>query len=91
MLEWEPVMADPTDEVIATFSAPSLWTLIARWTDETEHLLLVLTYAYGMTPTEICRLYRHRFPTVREVYRIKHNILGRLRRNRRVQTLYEHL
>ncbi len=91
MLEWEPVMADPTDEVVATFSSPSLWALIARWTNETEHLLLVLTYAYGMTPTEICRHYRHLFRSVQEVYRIKHNILGRLRRNRCLQAFCEQL
>jgi hypothetical protein len=89
MLEWEPVMADPTDEVVATLSAPSLWSLIAKWTNETERLLLVLTYAYGMTPTEICRHYRQRFPTVQEVYRRKHNILGRLRRNQQVRALYK--
>ncbi len=90
-LEWEPAMEDPADEVVAALSAPSLWQLIARWTTETERLLLVLTYSYGMTPMEICRHYRHHFPTVQEVYRMKHNILGRLRRDRRVQALYEQL
>lgn len=91
MLEREPVMKDPIDEVVATLSAPSLWVLIAKWTNETECLLLILTYSYGMTPTEICRQYRDRFPTIQEVYRMKHNILERLRRNRRVQALYEQL
>lgn len=90
-LEWEPVMDDPTDEVVATLSIPSLWGLIAAWLNEHERLLLVLTYSYGMTPMQICRQYRDHFPTVQDVYRMKHNILERLRRNQRVQTLCKDL
>jgi hypothetical protein len=84
-------MDDPTDEVVATLSVPSLWGLIAAWLNEHERLLLVLTYSYGMTPMQICRQYRDCFPTVQDVYRMKHNILERLRRNQRLQAFCKHL
>jgi DNA-directed RNA polymerase specialized sigma24 family protein len=90
-LEWEPLTEDPADEVVDTLSAHSLWRLIAAWTDENERLLLVLTYSYGMTPMEICHQYRDRFPKIQQVYSMKQTILQRLRRNRCMQALCEHL
>jgi hypothetical protein len=90
-LEWEPIMEDPTDQVVDTLLVQALWTLIAAWTDEREHLLLVLTYSWGMMPAEISRRYPHHFPTTQEVYRVKRALLHRLRRHRDVRELREQL
>jgi hypothetical protein len=43
-----------------------------------------------MKPSEISSQHRRLFPTVEDVYRIKRNVLERLRRNRRLQTLFKH-
>jgi hypothetical protein len=40
-----------------------------------------------MKPGEISRHYQHLFPSVDDVYRIKRNVLERLRRNKRLQAL----
>ena len=43
-----------------------------------------------MKPSEISSQHRRHFPTVDDVYRIKRNVLERLRRNRRLQLLFRH-
>jgi len=39
------------------------------------------TYVLDLKPRELCRRYRSVFSSVREVYRIKQNVLARLRRD----------
>jgi hypothetical protein len=56
---------------------------------EDERLLLYLTYVQDMQPREITALHRQRFPTVDDVYRIKRNVLERLRRNHRIKKLVD--
>ena len=57
---------------------------------EDERMLIYLAYIQGMKPSEISSQHRKFFPTVDDVYRIKRNVLERLRRNRRLQTLFRH-
>lgn len=88
-IEHEPAGTDPAEDVVATLSAQHLWQVIQEELNgEDERTLIYLAYVQGMKPSEISNLYRGFFPTVDDVYRIKRNVLERLRRNRRVQTLF---
>lgn len=88
-IEQEPSTEDPAEDVIASLSAQSLWQIIQEELNgEDERLLLYLAYVQGMKPGEICVQYRQLFASVEDVYRIKRNVLERLRRNRRLQTLF---
>ena len=89
-IEHEPASADPADDVIATISAQGLWQIIfEELNGEDERVLIYLAYVHGMKPSEISSQHRQFFPTVDDVYRIKRNVLERLRRNRRLQTLFK--
>jgi hypothetical protein len=88
-IEHEPAGADPADDVISTMSAQHLWKIIfEELNGEDERILLYLAYVQGMKPSEISYQQQRFFPTVDDVYRIKRNVLERLRRNRRLQLLF---
>jgi hypothetical protein len=85
----EPAIDDPADDVVSALSAQGLWQIIQdELHNEDERILLYLAYVQGLKPGEICSQHRHLFPNVEDVYRIKRNVLERLRRSRRLQTLY---
>lgn len=91
LIEQEPASDDPADDVISSISAQGLWQVIQEEVNgEDERTLIYLVYVQGMKPGEITRLHRRLFPTVEDVYRIKRNVLERLRRNKRLQTLFRH-
>ncbi len=88
-IEHEPAGDDPADDVVATISAQNLWQLIQEELNgDEERVLIYLAYVQGMKPGEISARHRRLFPTVDDVYRIKRNVLERLRRNRRLQALF---
>jgi RNA polymerase sigma factor (sigma-70 family) len=90
-IEHEPASADPAEDVIASISAQGLWQVILEELNgEDERVLIYLAYVQGMKPGEISNRHRQFFPTVDDVYRIKRNVLERLRRNRRLQALFKH-
>jgi RNA polymerase sigma factor (sigma-70 family) len=90
-IEQEPASDDPADDVVANISAQSLWQVIQEELNgEDERVLLYLAYVHGMKPGEISSQHSKLFPTVDDVYRIKRNVLERLRRNRRLQALFRH-
>jgi RNA polymerase sigma factor (sigma-70 family) len=90
-IEHEPASDDPADDVVANISAQSLWQVIQEELNgEDERVLLYLAYVHGMKPGEISSQHSKLFPTVDDVYRIKRNVLERLRRNRRLQALFRH-
>jgi RNA polymerase sigma factor (sigma-70 family) len=90
-IEQEPAADDPAENVIAGLSIQNLWQVIQEELNgEEERLLLYLAYVQGMKPAEICAQQRQLFPTVEDVYRIKRNVLERLRRNRRLLAMFEH-
>jgi len=87
-IEQEPAASDPAEDVISQLSAHNLWQIVqAEVNGEEEQLLLHLVYVQGLKPGEISAQHRHLFPTVDDVYRVKRNVLERLRRNRRLLAL----
>ncbi len=89
-IEQEPASDDPAEDVISGMSIQSLWQVIQEELNgEDERLLIYLAYVQGMKPAEICAHHRRYFPTVEDVYRIKRNVLERLRRNRRLQAIFK--
>lgn len=89
-IEHELASADPAEDVIASISAQGLWQVILEELNgEDERVLIYLAYVQGMKPGEISNHHRQFFPTVDDVYRIKRNVLERLRRNRRLQALFK--
>jgi RNA polymerase sigma factor (sigma-70 family) len=61
----------------------AFWSLIdGHLRDERERLIVRLSYEIGLTPADIYARHGERFADVREVYKIKRNILDRLRRSR---------
>ncbi len=90
-IEHEPASSDPADDVVSNISAQGLWQVIQEELNgEDERILIYLAYVQGMKPSEISSQHRRHFPTVDDVYRIKRNVLERLRRNRRLQLLFRH-
>jgi RNA polymerase sigma factor (sigma-70 family) len=88
-IEHEPAADDPADDVVANISAQGLWQIIQEELNgEDERVLIYLAYVQGMKPSEISNRHRRLFPSVDDVYRIKRNVLERLRRNRRLQTMF---
>ncbi len=90
-IEHEPASTDPADDIVASLSALYLWQIIQEELNgDGERTLMYLAYVQGMKPGEICQRHRQLFPAVDDVYRVKRNVLERLRRNRRLQTLFIH-
>lgn len=90
LMEHEPATEDPSESVVSQLSAQTLWQVIQEELHgEDEKLLIYLVYVYGMKPGEISEHQRRLFPTVEDVYRIKRNVLERLRRNRRLQAFFQ--
>ncbi len=88
-IEQEPAGDDPADDVVSNISAQYLWQIIQEELHrDDERMLIYLAYVQGMKPGEISSQHRRLFPTVDDVYRIKRNVLERLRRNRRLQMLF---
>lgn len=90
-IEQEPASDDPADDVVSNLSAQDLWRIILEEVQaEDERMLIYAAYVHGMKPSEISSQHPHLFGSVDEVYRIKRNVLERLRRNRRLQALIRH-
>ena len=91
LIDHEPASDDPADDVVSNISAQGLWQVIQEELNgEDERVLIYLAYVQGMKPGEISSQHNQLFPSVEDVYRIKRNVLERLRRNRRLQTLFKH-
>ncbi len=91
LIEHEPASNDPAEDVVSNISAQGLWQIIQEeLNSEDERVLIYLAYVQGMKPGEISRQHSRLFPSVEDVYRIKRNVLERLRRNRRLQMLFKH-
>ncbi|SRR6266699_2824308 len=86
-LDHEVVLADPAEEVMAHLFASEIWEVIGTNINEQERLVLQVTCVLGWPARTLQRLSPAQFPTVDDIYRIKRNVLERLRRNRRLQAL----
>ena len=85
----EPVAAAGTPEtlVVDQLTAEKLWSTISEeLTDESEWLATYLSFELNMKPSELHERYPDRYPTVADVYRIKRNVLDRLRRSPGIRT-----
>lgn len=72
----EPLIAAPLD-------GSAIWqTIQDLLTDQREQRAAYLLYYCGLKPREIVMRCPHEFDDIKEVYRLNHNIVERLRRNR---------
>jgi DNA-directed RNA polymerase specialized sigma24 family protein len=72
----EPTPGEPTD-------GPNLWKSIeSLLADERERRIVYLLYFCGLKPREIVSRCAEEFGDVKEIYRLNHNIIERLRRQR---------
>lgn len=85
---WEQV--DGFEEAIAEQAAAhALWRAIrAAVRDESELLIARLSFIQGLKPREIRERYPERYADVAEVYRLKRNLLDRLRRDATILLAY---
>lgn len=82
----EPVEAqgptNPEALTIGELGREELWRIVAATAgDERERLIARLCFALDLKPREIHERYPERFAGVADVYRVKRNLLERLRRN----------
>lgn len=69
-------------------SVTELWQAIVREVpEEGERTVLYCSFALGMKPAEIHERRPHLYPTVADVYRVKRNVLDRLRRSPAIRRL----
>jgi RNA polymerase sigma factor (sigma-70 family) len=86
LIDHEPASDDPADDVVSRISAQGLWQVIQEELNgEDERVLIYLAYVQGMKPSEISSQHHRLFPSVEDVYRVKRNVLERLRRNRAIR------
>jgi DNA-directed RNA polymerase specialized sigma24 family protein len=85
----EPVMpaGSPEALVVDQLTAHELWATISEeLTDESDWLVTYLSFELDMKPSELHQQYPDRYPTVADVYRVKRNVLDRLRRSSGIRT-----
>jgi len=76
---------DPEQEVVDRAARVDFWrTVNGLLLNETERLLLYLNFVLGLPPREIQARAPEQFPSVADVYRVKRNVLERLRRSPRI-------
>jgi hypothetical protein len=82
------VGADPSARVIGRLAGRELWQTIDReLVDANERLVAYLYLVAGLRPREILVRHPDKFPGVVDVYRIKRNMIDRLRRSPAIQRL----
>jgi len=80
----ESVPSQSNDEhnLIGKLAGEQLWAAIAReLQDEAEERVIYLSFTRDMKPADIVERYPRLFANVSDVYRIKRNVLERLRRS----------
>jgi hypothetical protein len=80
--------ADIEALAVGRLAGGELWQAIeAALPDESERLLIYLSYALDLKPRQIQERHPALYPTVADVYRIKRNVLDRLRRSDELRRL----
>lgn len=81
---------NPVEERALTEAArSSFWESIqARLNDEVEVQVVYGSYVLGLKPSEIYEEFSQVFSDVEEIYRIKQNVLARLRRDQALEKLF---
>ena len=84
------VSADPSARVIGRLAERELWQAIEReLVDANERLVARLSFVAGLSPREIVVRRPDKFSDVVDVYRVKRNMVERLRRSRAIQRLLD--
>lgn len=77
-------------KVLNKVQQEKLWEIIkTRLQNDKERFVFDCCYKLDMKPGEIFQQYGDRFKDVREIYRIKENILARLRRDKEIQAFLQ--
>ena len=77
----------PEEQVTRQSFRQALWDLLrARLQDEKEYAVLYGSFVLALKPQELYGLFPNLFSDVDEIYRIKQNVLLRLRRDPELQT-----
>jgi hypothetical protein len=77
-----PAAADPEPLALGTLAGQDLWALIAAETQgEAERLVAHESFTLDLKPGEIHARHPEQFASAADVYRVKRNLLDRLRRN----------
>ncbi len=88
-LSWEPALDDFAEAVADQLAAQEVWRVVAcEVPAQEERLVLVAVCVQGISPRELQQRYSALFPTVKDIYRIKRNVLERLQRNGRLRALW---
>jgi DNA-directed RNA polymerase specialized sigma subunit len=84
--ETAPAQTDSERSVVGKLAGEELWTAItAELQDESEHVVAHLSFRRDLKPSEIFDRHPHLYVSVADVYRIKRNVIERLRRNPEVR------
>jgi len=84
------VSADPSARVIGRLAERELWQAIEReLVDGNEHVVARLSFVAGLSPRQILVRCPDKFSDVADVYRVKRNMVERLRRSRAIQRLLD--
>lgn len=92
-LVWGSRSQGPTTDgqVLAEVYRQQFWDLIgARLHNEQERKVVYGSFVLGLKPREICVQFQGTFRDVREVYRVKENVLARLRRDAELGEILVH-
>lgn len=72
----------PEEEAAERIDNQAFWVRIdEKLQDEKERLVIKGTFILALKPRELCDLHKNMFSDVSDVYRIKQNVLARLRRD----------
>jgi DNA-directed RNA polymerase specialized sigma24 family protein len=84
----ESVLDDPAEIIATQLAGQELWQILWREaTSAEERLILQVVCALGRSPRQLQQDYPALFQSVEDIYRIKRNLIERLRRNRRLLAL----
>jgi DNA-directed RNA polymerase specialized sigma24 family protein len=80
--------SSPDQQALDDLQRRELWQAVeARLQTEQERRVLYASFVLGLKPREICAQFSTTFRDVHEVYRVKENLLARLRRDTQLQDL----
>ena len=83
-----PARQNVEESVVGSTDIVTLWSAVREALgDEREREIVYLSYAAGLSPRQIYACRRARFADVAEVYRLKRNVLNRLRRSPQLRML----
>ena len=77
------------DAVPESVPAEALWEyIVPRLKDDQERLVMNGLFVYGMGPKDLWQRFPNRFASVAEIYRVKQNVIARLRRDDEFRKLF---